>query len=76
MAKTSLRNWVRSGWLKPHRTSKAEIADLLGVAERDLADCRVAGLTSDREAEEMVELAVAMRTEVMHWLQRDHPELI
>ena len=42
----SLQKWVRNGWLKPHRTSKAEIADLLGVAERDLADCLVGRLPS------------------------------
>ncbi len=30
-----------------HRTSRQEIADLLALAERDLADCQVSGLSSD-----------------------------
>ena len=34
----SLRDWAESGWLKPHTTSREEVAGLLGIAERDLAD--------------------------------------
>ena len=34
----SLIDWSRNGWLVPHRTSPGEIADLLAVVERDLAD--------------------------------------
>lgn len=36
------------GRLRPHRTSPSEIADLLRVAERDIADAQLAGLSSDR----------------------------
>jgi len=37
----SLRDWAESGWLRPHKTDKAEIAGLLGIVERDLGDaCR------------------------------------
>ena len=43
----SLSDWERSGWLLPHRTSPREIADLLGVVERDLADSQTAGLSTD-----------------------------
>jgi len=43
----SLKDWLRSGWLNEHQTSSAEIRDLLGVADRDLADCRVPGLSAD-----------------------------
>jgi hypothetical protein len=42
-----LSDWERSGWLLPHRTSPREIADLLGVVERDLADSQTAGLSTD-----------------------------
>ena len=34
----SLENWRKNGWLKPHTSSPAEIADLLALAERDLKD--------------------------------------
>lgn len=34
----SLHDWVESGWLRSHTTSREEVAGLLGIAERDLAD--------------------------------------
>ncbi|MBN2107900.1 MAG: hypothetical protein JW832_10790 [Deltaproteobacteria bacterium] len=43
----SLRDWLKNGWLIEHVTSPQEIADLLGVADRDLADCMVAHLSPD-----------------------------
>lgn len=43
----SLQDWLRNGWLVEHQTSPQEMADLLGVIERDLADCRTPGLSPD-----------------------------
>ena len=43
----SLSDWARNGWLVQHQTSPQEIADLLGVADRDLRDCAVKGLSED-----------------------------
>ncbi len=43
----SLRDWQKNGWLIEHRTSPEEIKDLLGLIERDLADCRTPGLSTD-----------------------------
>jgi hypothetical protein len=34
----SLEDWANNRWLRPHKTSPKEIADLLGIVERDLAD--------------------------------------
>ena len=34
----SLREWAEGQWLRPHATSREEIAGLLGIVERDLAD--------------------------------------
>lgn len=34
----SLKEWSDNGWLKCHKTSKEEIAALLGIAERDIKD--------------------------------------
>jgi uncharacterized protein (UPF0332 family) len=36
----SLTQWADNGWLKPHRTSREEISNLLSIAERDLNDAR------------------------------------
>lgn len=43
----SLADWSRNGWLVKHKTSPAEISDLLAIADRDLADCRVPGLSAE-----------------------------
>lgn len=43
----SLKNWRENGWLSEHKTSRQEIKELLGVADRDLKECRVEGLSPD-----------------------------
>gem|GEM_PF-4741065 len=43
----NLIDWLKSGWLIEHTTSPQEIADLLGVADRDIADCKAPGLSPD-----------------------------
>lgn len=43
----SLKDWSRNGWLVEHKTSPAEIAELLEITNRDLSDCRVEGLSAD-----------------------------
>lgn len=34
----SLKQWERDGWLRPHSASRQEVADLLAIVDRDLAD--------------------------------------
>src|SRR6185295_17781097 len=34
----SLKQWADNGWLRPHKTSAKEVAGLLALVERDLAD--------------------------------------
>ena len=43
----SLKNWLRNGWLVEHKTSREEISDLLGIAERDLKDSRAKAISAD-----------------------------
>lgn len=43
----SLAEWQRNKWLTPHNTSAEEIASLLAIVERDLANAKVAGLADD-----------------------------
>ncbi len=43
----TLKNWLANGWLREHDTSADEVADLLGVIERDLRDASVDGLSAD-----------------------------
>jgi len=41
----SLENWAKNGWLRPHKTTAHEIADLFGIVDRDLVEAERA--TSD-----------------------------
>jgi len=41
----SLENWAKNGWLRPHKTTAREIADLFGIVDRDLVEAERA--TSD-----------------------------
>ena len=43
----SLSDWERNGWLVQHRANRKEIADLLGLADRDLRDRAAKGLSED-----------------------------
>jgi len=43
----SLHEWLKNGWLVEHQPSREEVADLLGVIERDLKDCQAPGLSPD-----------------------------
>jgi hypothetical protein len=42
----SLKDWLNNGWLSEHKTSPAEIAELIGVADRDLRDCQAEDLSA------------------------------
>jgi hypothetical protein len=43
----SLQDWLNNGWLVKHVTSPQEVSDLLSVAERDIKDSLIPGLSSD-----------------------------
>ena len=43
----SLQDWLQFGWLREHQASRQEVADLFGVADRDLEACQTAGLVTD-----------------------------
>jgi uncharacterized protein (UPF0332 family) len=43
----SLRDWVDKGWLQPHTSSEQEIADLLGIIERDIESAELDVLDPD-----------------------------
>ena len=44
---TTLDFWASSGSLQRHKTSPEEVADLLGIVERDLAESQTPGLSND-----------------------------
>lgn len=43
----SLKQWLNNGWLKPHKTSRKEIGNLLAIGRRDLRDAHDGGISAD-----------------------------
>ena len=43
----TLQQWEANGWLKPHKTSRKEIDNLLAIARRDMTDARAKGISDD-----------------------------
>ena len=43
----SFEDWVKNGWLEVHKSSKEEIANLLGIVERDLKDSKAKDVSND-----------------------------
>ena len=43
----SLSDWVKAQWLNEQKSGREEIGNLLGVADRDLRDCQIKGLSED-----------------------------
>jgi len=43
----SLKQWADNGWIKTHKTSKEEIANLLAIVDRDLADANKENISPD-----------------------------
>lgn len=45
----SLTDWRAAGWLLEHKTTPEEIRDLFAIAERDLKDSAVSGISPDTQ---------------------------
>lgn len=43
----SLADWAKNGWLRAHKPTKEEVANLLEIVERDLRDTSATGLSDD-----------------------------
>jgi hypothetical protein len=43
----SLSDWAKAQWLTEQPSSPDEVKNLLGVADRDLGDCQIKGLSED-----------------------------
>jgi len=43
----SLGDWLEKGWLVRHKPDRREIKELLGIADRDIADAQAEGISTD-----------------------------
>ncbi|MBF0475482.1 MAG: hypothetical protein HQK59_06540 [Deltaproteobacteria bacterium] len=64
--KTSLQILLNEGRLRRHRSSIREVADLLRVVERDLADAGVQQLSADRRFATAYNGALQLATVALH----------
>jgi len=62
----SLESLLAEGRLRQHRTSAKEIADLLQVVDRDLADAALPRLSADRRYGTAYNAALALASIVLH----------
>ena len=58
----SLNEWLKRGWLTSHKTSTGEITALFNVADRDLADSKAQGLSTDSQLSIAYNAALQMAT--------------
>lgn len=45
--KMSLLDWQNNGWLRPHKTDKQEMTNLLAIVDRDIADAKANDISDD-----------------------------
>lgn len=64
--KMNLQNWLNKGQLQRHNTSAKEIADLLKVIDRDLADAAIKEISADRRFATAYNAALQMATIVLY----------
>jgi len=62
----SLQSLLADGRIRPHRSSVREVADLLRVVERDLADASVTQLSTDRRFATAYNAALLLATIALH----------
>ena len=74
----SLKAWLEQGALRAHKPSRKEIAGLLTLADRNLADARVAALSAEGRFQFAYNAALAerLRREVEAWVRAQHPGLL
>lgn len=62
----TLKDLLADGRVRPHRTSAKEVADLLRVVDRDLADAEIPQLSTDRRFATAYNAALQLATIALH----------
>lgn len=71
-----LNDCLTDSRLKAQPANHAEIARLLAVADRDLADYDRIDVVSKQDLAKLLTDTLAFRDETLEWLRREHPELV
>jgi uncharacterized protein (UPF0332 family) len=62
----SLAQWSSNGWLRAHRSSRGQIAELFAIVDRDLADARTERLSPDWQFGIAYNAALKLCTILLH----------
>jgi len=62
----SLKSLLAEGLLRPHHSSKREVADLFRLVDRDLADASVLKISADRRFATAYNAALQLATIILH----------
>ena len=62
----SLKDWLAKGALRTHKPSKKEIAGLLALADRSLADAGIGGLSAEGRFQFAYNAALTIATAALH----------
>lgn len=62
----TLEKWADYGWLRTHRPSRQEIADLLLIVERDIGDAMSGGISTDWQFGIAYNAALKLCTILLH----------
>jgi hypothetical protein len=62
----TLQKWREHGWLRIHAPSRQEIADLLGIVDRDLSDAKSGGISTDWQFGIAYNAALKLCTILLH----------
>jgi hypothetical protein len=62
----TLPKWAEYGWVRQHRTTRQEIADLLGIVDRDLNDAQTGGISTDWQFGIAYNAALKLCTILLH----------
>jgi hypothetical protein len=67
----NLKQLLDQGKLRPHKTSKKEINNLLGLAKRDITDAKAQGISADRRFAIAYNAVLQLATILLYRRNRD-----
>ena len=61
-----MKSWADNGWLRKHQATRQEIADLLGIVDRDISDAKTESVSNDWQFGIAYNAALKLCTVLLH----------
>ena len=62
----TLKSWADNGWLRKHQATRQEVADLLGIVDRDINDAKSEAVSNDWQFGIAYNAALKLCTILLH----------